>query len=287
MFTFKLENIISNPGLPLAIREYPQPERIRFHGHDYVEIVLVRQGHACHIMRQGKKILTHSIIKGDLFTILPGEVHCYRDCRNFGIYNFCVGTEFLHSLSPDLDKLADFPAFFQRKRPFLMNQLHLLPMHFLEAESIIKKMKMAMQSTKPSKLLNVKLRMLDFLTAFFDGGILNWGKSSHKMDEKLFAVIEQMEKNPEPKFNLSQAAREACMSSSSFSHKFKATVGMSPVDYHVFLRLEVAKAQLIETTASVLDIAINNGFCDDNYFIRLFKKRYGVTPGKYRTLMKA
>ena len=286
MFTFKLENVTTNPVLPFAIRDNPQ-ERIRFHGHDYVEVVLVRQGHASHVMRQDKKDIVHSIIKGDLFTILPGEIHCYRECTNFRIYNFCIGVDFLRSLSPDLEKLEDFPAFFKKERPFQRHQLHLLPMHFLEAESIIKKLKMDMQSTKPSKLLNVKLHVLDFLTTFFDGGIFNWRDSGHKVDERLFAAIEQMEKNPEPKFNLTQAARAACMSISSFSHKFKATVGMSPVDYHVFLRLEFAKAQLLSSSSSVLEIAMNNGFCDDNYFIRLFKKRYGVTPGKYRTLMKA
>lgn len=44
----------------------------------------------------------------------------------------------------------------------------------------------------------------------------------------------------------------------------------------------MAKNQLLNTTDTILDIAIDNGFSDSKVFIRTFKEIYGVTPLKYR-----
>ncbi|MDR1470448.1 MAG: AraC family transcriptional regulator [Spirochaetaceae bacterium] len=33
---------------------------------------------------------------------------------------------------------------------------------------------------------------------------------------------------------------------------------------------------------SIKEAAVLCGICDVNYFCRLFRKRYGISPGKYR-----
>ena len=45
---------------------------------------------------------------------------------------------------------------------------------------------------------------------------------------------------------------------------------------------EVAAKLLTTTSDDIINIAINTGFDNLSYFNRCFKKKYGITPGKYR-----
>ena len=47
-------------------------------------------------------------------------------------------------------------------------------------------------------------------------------------------------------------------------------------------RLDKAKRLLTSTTLSVVEIADKTGFSDYNYFLRVFKKHYGISPKKIR-----
>ena len=52
------------------------------------------------------------------------------------------------------------------------------------------------------------------------------------------------------------------------------------------LRLEKSRKMLEETNRSIEEIAEASGFCDSNYLGRLFRKRYGTTPHRYRKLFR-
>jgi len=68
----------------------------------------------------------------------------------------------------------------------------------------------------------------------------------------------------------------------TFSRRFRAATGQSPMDYVQTLRIEEAK-QMLETTDDPSDaIAASLGYEDPTFFRRLFKKHTGITPGRYR-----
>ena len=54
------------------------------------------------------------------------------------------------------------------------------------------------------------------------------------------------------------------------------------IEYCNNLKLSDAKKLLLETDASVTEIALDVGFNDAAYFINLFRKSYGITPLQYR-----
>lgn len=58
--------------------------------------------------------------------------------------------------------------------------------------------------------------------------------------------------------------------------------GMSPLQYHHSVRLEEAKRLLLGSGMPVQEVAEHVGFADVNYFIRMFRRIAGVTPGAYR-----
>lgn len=72
------------------------------------------------------------------------------------------------------------------------------------------------------------------------------------------------------------------LSDRSFTRRFKRATGMTPIDYVHTLRLEEAK-QLLETVADPVEaIAEQVGYEDASFFRRLFGRRVGITPARYR-----
>lgn len=63
---------------------------------------------------------------------------------------------------------------------------------------------------------------------------------------------------------------------------FKTKIGISPMQYLNDYRLEVAKQLLSYPDFSNTRIALASGFYDYSHFSHAFKKKYGLTPGKYR-----
>ncbi len=63
---------------------------------------------------------------------------------------------------------------------------------------------------------------------------------------------------------------------------FKAQTGQSFHQYLTAYRLDRAEALLRETSRSVADIARDCGFESTSYFNRLFRERFGNSPGAYR-----
>ena len=66
-----------------------------------------------------------------------------------------------------------------------------------------------------------------------------------------------------------------------FIHFFKKYVGMSCIEYINNVRLEQAALQLESNTDTTLDVSLAVGFRNLSYFHRAFKKKYGMTPGKF------
>lgn len=52
------------------------------------------------------------------------------------------------------------------------------------------------------------------------------------------------------------------------------------------LRLENASRQLKETSKSLAEIALDNGFSDQSHFTRHFKREFGATPNEYRQSLR-
>jgi AraC-like DNA-binding protein len=72
------------------------------------------------------------------------------------------------------------------------------------------------------------------------------------------------------------------LSRSHFTRIFSREMGMSPRMYLEDMRLKTAMDILFQKGSTVKETAARCGIYDVNYFCRLFKKRYGISPGKYK-----
>ncbi|QCT03634.1 AraC family transcriptional regulator [Paenibacillus algicola] len=66
----------------------------------------------------------------------------------------------------------------------------------------------------------------------------------------------------------------------------KKHLSLTPLQYLQHIRIERAKMLLAETMASVEEIALDVGFHRSTYFIRMFRQKVGLTPGKYRAAVQ-
>ena len=73
------------------------------------------------------------------------------------------------------------------------------------------------------------------------------------------------------------------VSNSYFSTIFKKETGNSFISYLTDYRMDQAARRLLETNEKSYIIAKEVGYTDPNYFSYVFKRKFGVSPSKYRT----
>ena len=64
--------------------------------------------------------------------------------------------------------------------------------------------------------------------------------------------------------------------------KFKDTFGVTLVEYVNNMKLDKARFLLVTSDATIEEILEQINFESPSYFNKLFKKRYGNSPGRYR-----
>lgn len=81
---------------------------------------------------------------------------------------------------------------------------------------------------------------------------------------------------------LSAAARQLSVTPEYLSSVFKRSFGIGFSRYICDLRLSIAAQRLRSTDDSVTDICYSCGYRNLSHFLRSFRDRYGVSPGRYR-----
>ncbi len=86
----------------------------------------------------------------------------------------------------------------------------------------------------------------------------------------------------EPDLSLDDVCADLGVSNSYFSSSFKKETGQSFVSYLTDYRMDRAEELVLNTDEKSYKIAEKVGYQDANYFSYVFKKKFGVSPSKYR-----
>ena len=99
---------------------------------------------------------------------------------------------------------------------------------------------------------------------------------------QLRKVIDYLDAQLPKRIELAELAALAGLSQSHFSRAFKASTGMAPYRWQLDARIRRAQALLIDTHASLDQVAEATGFADAVHFGRTFRKFTLVTPAVWR-----
>jgi len=103
-----------------------------------------------------------------------------------------------------------------------------------------------------------------------------------RRSEPVRRALELVERGYAEPITVASAARHAYLSPSRLAHLFRDEMGLPFHEYLTTLRVERAKALLAGSSFRVTEVAVRCGFCDQNHFAAVFRKRTGRTPSDYR-----
>lgn len=106
------------------------------------------------------------------------------------------------------------------------------------------------------------------------------------MNPNVDVAVRLMKDNLNRRLTLDEIAEISRLRHSRLNDLFNAQLGMSPVQYHKYLRLEKVCELLAETTWTVDRIRLEVGY-DHSHFFRDFKAQFKQTPSEYRLLHSA
>lgn len=92
--------------------------------------------------------------------------------------------------------------------------------------------------------------------------------------------------NLEKNISLDQLAEYLGVSPFYLSKLFKEEKGENYISYLTTCRLEKAKRLLQNDSLIIKEITAQTGYNDQNYFSKLFKQKYGMTPSEFRDSIK-
>ena len=112
-------------------------------------------------------------------------------------------------------------------------------------------------------------------------------ESADKNNEtRMHYVLHYIHEHLTDKIKIDALCRKAYLSRNAFFKWFKEQFGITPLDYIIGERLKLAKQLLTTSRYSVSEVSQYCGFSDVNYFVRIFRKSEGITPGAYKACSK-
>lgn len=109
--------------------------------------------------------------------------------------------------------------------------------------------------------------------------------SNMKKIQQYKTILSMIEQHYSEPLSLQALANTVHMNSHYFCRFFKELTDQTPIEYLNSYRVEAACEQLYVSQKSILEIALDCGFNDVSYFIKVFKKYKNLTPSEYRRKM--
>ncbi|WNR42739.1 helix-turn-helix domain-containing protein [Paenibacillus roseipurpureus] len=106
--------------------------------------------------------------------------------------------------------------------------------------------------------------------------------STNPTIDKLIYAKNYIDENVSHPISVETLAELVGYSYDRFRHLFKETYGLSPMNYVMSKRFEIAKRLLLQTNLSISAVGGESGFANDAQFCSLFKKEMGMTPRHFR-----
>ena len=266
-----------DPFSTYHIQNGGQSFQIPVHWHDELEIIYVKSGFLT-VNISGENYIGKP---GDAFVVSPGNLHFMgSQTGTVDYFTFLFPLKYIAFRSDDMldDKLIE---------PLNSGHLMISP----EIKDTVKEQceqlagvyaaEIDKSESKITSQIRKKIILLQFINELWKKGFIveNDTTGRNTVEKEMVSYIQQ---NYMGKILLREFGEQFHLSEKYISRYFKEHFHITLSQYVTYLRLEHAKQMLQETDISVTEVAMQSGYQNISYFIRSFKKTYGVSPLKYR-----
>lgn len=119
----------------------------------------------------------------------------------------------------------------------------------------------------------------------FGHSLLHPAEARERLLKELRTEVQHGMRNGGP--TVEQLAAKRKMSRSAFSHRFRDVTGSTPARFITQVKLGEVTRMLVQTDLKLSAIAELAGFADATHLGKVFRKRYSLTPDRYRNAMRA
>lgn len=279
------EERITDPFFPIDIYRCAAPPGIgqtilHLHWHEHFEIIYLIEGEAVFYIN-GQE---NEAKPGDLLFVGGGELHTGRSATDgpttfYAIVfhpNIIASTGFdpHHSwtISPLLSGKVKLPTFI----PGDSSSSHYIadPIRSLVEELLLKQQGYEMQAKLYLSLVFTQI------TRHYSNQ--ESGKDSRQLNERFKPLITYLEQHYADRISVEDAAQMVNLSPYHFCKTFKKATGYTFSHFVQLIRISEAERRLLETELTITEIATEVGFCDIQYFNKVFKRTRHCSPSEIR-----
>lgn len=249
------------------------------HWHNDMEIIYIKKGRGTITV----DLKPFQVSNGDIIVVPPGQLHSIEQFSDYSMEYENIIFKLSMLMAPQGDICTE--DFFQP-----LKHGKLLPDTRYTKESplypdlshCLDRIDMICRDFSPGYQLAVKGQLFTFFYELSKSLHSDIPRKSNKSLDRLKGLLKYVETNYQEKISIADAARICSFSQSHFMKFFKASMGVSFIDYLNDYRITMASRLLSSSSDTIANIATETGFENLSYFNRVFKKKYRCTPTEFR-----
>lgn len=238
--------------------------------HKWVEIAFVLEGTGTVFIDSQ----SYDIQEKDIFVINSYQIHSAKMSEEGKLFSLLIDPEFVRNLLPETEyykfECKSFCSSSHDKVPY---------------DEVRKRLAQVVYTLTKSEEKFAETHIYMKLSALIECLIYNFGiqiSKEQKSDDRFIDLVQYLNEYYDEDITLSKLAEKEYMSQSYFSRLFQKEIGIKFTEFLSDIRVSNSLTYLEDKKMTVTDIAYRIGFKNVNSFIDAFKKKYGVTPAKYR-----
>lgn len=245
-----------------------------FHKHTFFELFYITEGHIEHTVNKDSSFLN----PGDMFLLRPEDSHCFMRINE--TEPFCLHRDILIP-TEIFKKLCDFisPSLYEfiMKSPApLFAHLDNYELNSFETDFSL------FQNTAHIQFSQYTLTSPNALLVKILYKFLQYEQEKISMPNWIAELMKDLN-NPEYfSMEVNEILGRYSYNYSYACRCFKKYTGTNIVNFFLASKMNFALSLLQFSNKSITEISILSGFSSINYFNRIFKKTYGVSPSQYR-----
>lgn len=260
---------------------------LSFHNHEFIEICYEYSGTNTHVFKDKNQLEEKLILhEGDVVIIPPGMYHKVVDSKGVMI-NIVVNRNTFEAVF--LDSIPNDSILYNFFSEIIFHDNLESYIYFKGKEEKIPETKDAVidiiaeyldDRAYSERICELKLSIL-FLQMLQSTETIEFQGNIHSDSRLMANALMYIERNYKH-ISLDGVCKAVGYSPSYMNRVFNRQMDKTVLEAIQEIRVDKAKSMLVNTSASVEEIAINVGYEETSYFIKLFKRICGMTPLQYR-----